>query len=132
MGLNNLLKTSERRRVSAVTLSEENVAFCVRDECKQPIEAVWAFCPYCGEDNRPPHNRNAVVACRHKFVSAGGFCFTCGGDAVQPPAAEISVAPPPGTPLTLSDQPGTVTLQPDPPSFGERLFMSVESPLWMR
>jgi hypothetical protein len=51
---------------------------CVNTDCGVEIEADWAFCPYCGEDNRPPAERREVGSHRHKRIRGFEHCVECG------------------------------------------------------
>ncbi|HTQ09067.1 MAG TPA: zinc ribbon domain-containing protein [Fimbriimonadaceae bacterium] len=54
------------------------MATCVSRACGQTIDDGFAFCPYCGTDNRPPENRPPIPNCAHQDVEGGGFCVLCG------------------------------------------------------
>lgn len=51
---------------------------CQYKRCKSKIEQGWAFCPYCGTDNRPSTWRPPILACPHSFLESEGFCLRCG------------------------------------------------------
>src|SRR2546421_7357386 len=50
-------------------------AYCVN--CHHALNPAWAFCPYCGEDNRPPEKRSGIPPHAHDF-SKGYHCIYCG------------------------------------------------------
>lgn len=50
---------------------------CVRSRCGKALQPDWAFCPFCGQDNRPPSGRIRVANCPHEF-DEGDFCVGCG------------------------------------------------------
>src|SRR5437868_15179805 len=49
--------------------------YCVN--CHHALNHAWAFCPYCGEDNRPPEKRSDIPPHAHDF-SKGYHCIYCG------------------------------------------------------
>ncbi len=60
------------------------VAICVRRSCGRSIDGRFAFCPYCGADNRPPETRPPIRNCAHQDVEGGGFCVLCGESLWDP------------------------------------------------
>lgn len=58
---------------------------CVSEHCRREIDPNWAFCPYCGEDNRPPDQRHPVGEHSHQYLQKGsGCCLLCGEPADEP------------------------------------------------
>lgn len=58
---------------------------CVSSYCRQVLDPAWAFCPYCGEDNRPPADRHAVPDHSHAFLGGDkGCCIHCGEPSDEP------------------------------------------------
>lgn len=70
---------------------------CVNGGCRRGIDPGWAFCPMCGEDNRPPKTRGAPVpSCQHSVFQGASFCAQCGQPfqpAVTPPPQVTQVVP---------------------------------------
>ena len=54
------------------------MAYCMSASCRKEIDDSYAFCPYCGTDNREPHERAPVVCSRHLAVPGGRACVLCG------------------------------------------------------
>jgi len=46
-------------------------------DCHKDVKPEWAFCPFCGGDNRPPESRPPVSEHAHDF-SQGYHCILCG------------------------------------------------------
>lgn len=57
---------------------------CVCERCDYPMDPTWAFCPACGEDNRPPSQRVKIPAHSHRFIERSGHCWACGEPANEP------------------------------------------------
>ncbi|MBN9502964.1 MAG: hypothetical protein J0H02_14395 [Armatimonadetes bacterium] len=58
---------------------------CISDTCRRDIDPTWAFCAYCGQDNRPPSDRYAVGDHRHVYAwPRKGCCTLCGEPADEP------------------------------------------------
>lgn len=60
---------------------------CVSEHCRREINPRWAFCAYCGQDNRPPEERYPVGRHRHRYEWSGrqrGYCTWCGQPADEP------------------------------------------------
>lgn len=58
---------------------------CVSEYCRRQVDERWAFCPYCGTDNRPPDRRDPVGEHRHQFLAKNaGCCLVCGEPADEP------------------------------------------------
>ena len=57
---------------------------CVSSTCRKPIESTWDFCPYCGEDNRSPHEQQQVPRHFHRYLHGSGHCFLCGEPFDEP------------------------------------------------
>lgn len=55
----------------------ESMVRCSRLGCGLTVDEGWTFCPYCGQDNRPPKTRSSVPNCAHEYVD-GPYCFRCG------------------------------------------------------
>jgi hypothetical protein len=51
---------------------------CVSEICRLPLRPEWAFCPFCGKDNRPPERQKRVRRCRHVWPPDGYYCVNCG------------------------------------------------------
>lgn len=54
---------------------------CYKSNCRQELAEHWLFCPACGADNRPPHQRGQVVStlrCEHEWQGLDLFCPLCG------------------------------------------------------
>jgi hypothetical protein len=58
------------------------VASCV--SCHRPIDDAYAFCPLCGEDNRPPERREPITYCSHQFAPGMPCCVLCGATYDEP------------------------------------------------
>ena len=54
---------------------------CYKSNCRRELAEHWPFCPACGADNRPPHQRGQVVStlrCEHEWQGLDPFCPLCG------------------------------------------------------
>lgn len=51
---------------------------CVAQHCRMVIDPNWAFCPYCGKDNRAPGTRTTVGFHKHEYLHDTGHCLKCG------------------------------------------------------
>lgn len=51
---------------------------CVSSSCGRLIEDEYAFCPFCGSDNRAPLQRVQVGFHTHIYPEEGKYCATCG------------------------------------------------------
>ncbi len=58
--------------------------------CHRQIQDDLAFCPICGEDNRPPEHRQPVMVCNHHFMPGMPCCVLCGA-AYDEPAGSTPV-----------------------------------------
>jgi hypothetical protein len=54
------------------------MANCMNPLCRKAIGEDFAFCPYCGADNRPPHERVKPKCANHGTVDGGRACLRCG------------------------------------------------------
>ena len=54
------------------------MANCLNASCRKEIDDAFAFCPYCGTDNREPHARAPVRCTRHQAAEGGRDCVLCG------------------------------------------------------
>lgn len=67
-------------------------SFCVNPPCRREIAPMWAFCAYCGQDNRMPLQRTPVRGCSHQFPFPGSYCCLCGtADAALPQRPRFSL-----------------------------------------
>lgn len=57
---------------------------CARSTCRKELHDSWRFCPYCGQDCRPPAERRvAIQACHHEYFGELPFCVQCGYSVVE-------------------------------------------------
>lgn len=57
---------------------------CARPKCRRELHESWSFCPYCGQDCRPPAERKvAVRICDHQFFGEGAYCVICGYSQIE-------------------------------------------------
>jgi len=55
------------------------MAQCINVNCRKTIDDQFAFCPYCGTDNRAPDKRLQPKSHQHQYPAAGPyFCVECG------------------------------------------------------
>jgi hypothetical protein len=61
-----------------ITSRSPTLSSCANEKCKRAMEESWAFCPFCGTDNRSEPLRTAVLQCTHLYFSGTAFCAKCG------------------------------------------------------
>src|SRR5205085_921822 len=81
-----------------VTQDVSPTRLCVNSSCKNTLDSDWAFCCFCGSDQRPQADRTQVVKCKHEDVGVGFYCVRCGEKAfVEIDDTSASRRPPGGT-----------------------------------
>ena len=60
------------------------MADCVNPECRAVLPDDYAFCPFCGADNRPPESQKAVHDGEHVFPPTAEYCILCGEPRDEP------------------------------------------------